>query len=147
MISLAFLITVVVHSIIVVWITRRVARWHVPGWLVLILSFTLFGTVIGLITMAIPDYDQFSRIFVNPLGVSVADYIHDNWYTPGLRPDNWESILPWVLKYPQVYGFSSIVFGAILGIIITLVTRLGGDLGERAGNLFGIDILPTNRPF
>jgi|GEM_PF-3265384 hypothetical protein len=137
-----FVVYPVITFFIASWLARRLnrwrlARWHVPRWLIFIIACLLFGVILGVITMPIPN--QLARFIVNPWGSGAADWIHENWWAVKYRPDNWETIIPWGIRYPQVYLFSTMAGGVLYGVLITLIAIKG----DRHQQYIGISLPDT----
>ncbi|MBT3362409.1 MAG: hypothetical protein HN929_09610 [Chloroflexi bacterium] len=133
MYGLSFLIAVVGHPIIVLWLIWRTERWDLPRWLVIFVVSVFFSAVLGAITMAISS--DFARQFINPFGVRLADFLYDNWYPEAFRPDNWEDVLPWALKYPQAYILMTMALYCSIGAMLSFWSVLRTKVLRRTAGL------------
>ena len=98
---------------------RLLCRCHIYPKVCVFLAFTLFGVVLGAITVAVPDSDV--RQFINPFGVQIAD-----WGRSG----------SWLAGYPQAYFFTTLFSYAVIGVLINVGFLLGNvDMNRYFGRI------------
>ena len=118
MLALYIILALIIHFIVLVLIDKQMRRLRIPRRLQILLSFVLLGTVVGAIAMAIND--SFICRSINPLGSVLAEAIHDNWWNAEYRPSDWENMLPWIIRYPQVYLFTTMLLYAIISLFFMI---------------------------
>jgi len=123
MLALYILIALIVQFVLLILLGKQVRRLRIPRRLQILLSFVLLGTIFGAIALAIND--SYICRAINPLGSVLAEAIHDNWWNAEYRPSDWENTLPWIIRYPQVYLFATMILYAIISLFF--MVRLWRD--------------------
>lgn len=84
------------------------------------LLFLAYGTIAGLISIAVWPRDPFYIFLFNAPGLWLGDLAYSfsiNFFGNSSSQQAHYTI-PWMLRVPQIYFFTSVVFWFILGVVV-----------------------------
>jgi hypothetical protein len=96
-------------------------RWGAPGDRFVIVSFLLFGVVLGLASAFL--WPQDLGVYLNVFGAASGDWVYQSSIRLLGNPNSDQAhfTIPWILRLPQVYAWISPVLYGAIGLPIQFV--------------------------